>query len=72
MLIRAKVSPELSHQNRKVRGMRNCNKNDNECPYVQARKSVKQGKYIWSINDQVDCESENIVYLIQYYKENGK
>ena len=41
-----------------------------ECPYVQERKSVKKGKYTWSINDQVDCETENIVYLIQYNKEN--
>ena len=72
MLIRSKVSPEISHLKRKVRGMRKCNKNCHERPYVQERKSVKQGKNIWSINDQVDCESENIVYLIQYYKENGK
>ena len=33
---------------------------------------MKQGKYSWSINDQIDCESENIVYLIRCNKENFK
>ena len=41
-----------------------------ECPYVQDTKSVKKGNYTWSIDDQVDCEAENIVYLIQCNKEN--
>ena len=72
MLIRAKISPEIIHQKRKVRGMRKCSKNCHGCPYVQERKSVKQGKYILSINDQADCESENIVYLIQCNTENCK
>ena len=72
MLIRAKISPEIIHQKRKVRGMRKCSKICHGCPYVQERKSVKQGKFIWSIIDQVDCESENILYLIQCNKTNYK
>ena len=33
---------------------------------------LKAGKYTWSINDQVDCEKENIIYLIQCNKDNCK
>ena len=33
---------------------------------------LKAGKYTWSINDQVDCEKENIIYLIKCNKENCK
>ena len=32
----------------------------------------KLGNYTWSINDLVNCESKNIVYFIQYNKENCK
>ena len=61
-----------THVKRTVRGMTKCKYNCPECPYVQERKSVKFGRFIWSINDQVDCNSENIVYLIQCDKENCK
>ena len=50
--------------------MKKCTKQCHACPYIQERKSVKHGKYTWSINDQVNCNSKNIIYLIQCNKEN--
>ena len=70
LIIRAKVFPNNPHPIRKERGMKKCKNNCHECPYVQERKSVRSGKFSWSINDQVDCDTENIIYLIQCNKEN--
>ena len=69
-IIRAKVSPDIPHQRRVLKGMKKCTKQCHACPYIQERKSVKHGKYTWSINDQVNCNSKNIIYLIQCNKEN--
>ena len=52
--------------------MNKCNKQCQACPYIQERKSVNQGQYTWSINDHVDCDSKNIIYLSQYNKDNFK
>ena len=35
-----------------------------------SKKESQLKNYTWSIYDQVDWETENIVYLIQYNKEN--
>ena len=63
-------TPTFIIQKEKNKGMTKSKTNCPECPYVQERQSVKKGKYTWSINDQVDCDTENIVYLIQCNKEN--
>ena len=52
--------------------MTKCQKQCNACPFIQERKFLKLGKYTWYINDPVNSESKNIVYLIQYKKENCK
>ena len=71
-LIRAKISSNILHQKKKLRGMKKCKKQCHPCPFIQERKSVKQGQYTWAINDHVDCESKNIIYLIQCNKDNCK
>ena len=40
------------------------------CPFVKVRKNLRFGKFTWNIDSKVDCKKENIVYLIQYDKEN--
>jgi hypothetical protein len=70
-LIRAKVPKEMCHrEQRKLTGMKKCNKPCHTCPYIQERKKVKSGQYIWHINSSMDCRTENIIYLIQCDKEN--
>ena len=71
-LIRAKVTPQVIHEKRKIRGMKKCGKACHSCPYIKERKNVKSGKFTWNILDQVDCLSENVIYLIQCEKENCK
>ena len=71
-LIRAKVTPQVIHEKQKIRGMKKCGKACHSCPYIKERKNVKSGKFTWNILDQVDCLSENVIYLIQCEKENCK
>ena len=71
-IIRAKVSPNIPYPRRNLRGMKKCQKQCHVCSYIQKRKSVNSGKFTWSIKDHVDCNAENIIYLIQCDKENCK
>ena len=52
--------------------MKKCGKACHSCPYIKERKNIKSGKFTWNILDQVDCLSENVIYLIQCEKENCK
>ena len=52
--------------------MKRCTKQFHVYPYITERKSVEPGKFTWCIKDQVDFHTENIVYLIQCYKEQCK
>ena len=52
--------------------MKKCQKQCHICSYIQERKSIKSRKFTWSFNDHVDCNTENIIYLIQCDKENCK
>ena len=40
------------------------------CPYINERKSVKSGKFNWSIKESVNCDTYNIIYLISCDKYN--
>ena len=71
-IFRAKVCPNIPYPRRNLRGMKKCQKECHVCSYIQERKSVKSGKFTWSINDHVDCNTENIIYLIQCDRENCK
>ena len=71
-LIRAKVQTQNNTHKRIIRGMKKCGQSCHSCPYIQERKNIKQGKYTWNIPDSLDCNSENLVYLIQCQKQNCK
>ena len=70
-LIRAKVNPKNNRKsNRKLRGMKKCGQECHACPYINERKNIKSGNHTWNIENILDCNTENIVYLIQCDKEN--
>ena len=72
-LIRAKVPSEPKpYPQRKQRGMRKCGKNCTACPYIREVKSLNINNTEWKINQSLDCNISNCVYLIQCKKCNMK
>ena len=49
-----------------------CTKNCSACPFIREVKSLKINKGEWKINQSVNCESSNCVYLIECRKNNCK
>ena len=69
LLIRAKVPGDrrpLRFQN----GMTKCGRPCTACPYIRPNKKVriKENLY-WTINRKVDCQSFNVIYLLECDKE---
>ena len=65
-LIRAKV-PEIPriYPKRKINGMKKCNKPCLICPYIMKGKTIKGDTFTWNISNEVNCHTQNIVYLIE-------
>ena len=72
-LIRAKVPTAAPiYPQRERKGMNKCGK-CSICPFIKEGKEIKiQNKPNWSINKRVDCDSTNIIYLIECSKETCK
>jgi hypothetical protein len=69
-LIRAKVpSDPKPYPQRRQRGMRKCGKNCTACPYIKEVKSLNINRSAWKINQNLDCNISNCVYLIECKKE---
>lgn len=71
ILVRAKVpEPQRKHEQRTLRGMSKCGSNCTACPYIKTGNKVKvtKNKY-WNINRHVNCQSFNVVYLIECNKD---
>ena len=65
-LIRAKVPPNLKNRpQRKIPGMSKCRNQCHLCPYVKETKYIEERNIKWKINKSVNCETTNVVYLIQ-------
>jgi hypothetical protein len=62
------TDPEL-HPERKQRGMKKCGKNCTACPYIREVKSLSINKNEWKINQSLNCEISNCVYLIECRKD---
>ena len=69
-LIRAKVPSLKSKPRRVINGMHKCKKSCDICPYVKAGKVIKAAHTDVKVHLQKhhDCESRNIVYIIQCKK----
>ena len=68
-MIRAKVPEIVKRSKRDLPGMKKCN-NCPICPYVKVGKSVKStaNKYTVDINTSVNCQSKNLIYLLECKK----
>ena len=50
--------------------MQKCGKNCTACPYIREVKSLKINQTEWKINQSVNCEVSNCIYLIECRKNN--
>jgi hypothetical protein len=68
-LIRAKVPTDPKpYPSRRIRGMKKCGKNCSACPYIKEVKSLRINQNDWKINQSLDCEISNCIYLIECKK----
>ena len=58
--------------NKQSRGMKKCGKPCPTCPFVKEGKSIKYKKTNWEIYGKVNCETKNVIYLIECNKESCK
>ena len=58
-------------QAREQKGMTSCTKSCTSCPYIKTGKKIriKENSY-WDINRKVNCQSYNVVYMLECDKEN--
>ena len=45
--------------------MQRCNKQCPACPFIKEGKCIKTANSTWSINTHLNCESSNIIYMIE-------
>ena len=66
-IIRAKVAkPPKERPLRENCAMKRCGKQCTACPYIQEGKFVKiNGETQWKINKRVNCETRNVIYMIE-------
>ena len=74
ILVRARVpDPPRPYEKRQIKGMTKCGKACTACPYIKPGNKVKIAtNSYWNINRHVNCESFNIVCLIECTKETCK
>ena len=56
-------------QKRKSNGMKKCHRCP-LCPFIKEEKVITQNNTRWKLNTQINCQSENVVYMIICKKEN--
>ena len=73
-LVRAKIAdPPILRPKRELRGMAKCGQGCTACPYILEGRNIKKNNGLtWRINRKVDCNSYNIVYLIECDKDKCK
>ena len=50
--------------------MKKCGKNCTACPYIREVKSLRINNNEWKINQSLNCEISNCIYLIECKKDN--
>ena len=61
------ASPRMSEN-----GMKKCGKSCPACPFIYEGKFVKLNKRRWEIHGKLNCETKNIIYLIECKKQTCK
>ena len=69
-IIRAKVAPPTKERPlRENCGMKKCGQQCTACPYIYEGKFVKvNSESQWKINKRVNCETRNLIYMIECSK----
>ena len=71
MLIRAKVPENRRYEQRIKRGMNKCGRQCTACPLIKCGNKVKlKNNKEWNINKNVNCDSFNVIYLLECNKDN--
>ena len=71
MIIRAKVPEARRYEQRIKRGMNKCGKQCPACPFIKCGNKVKvNSKTDWNINKNMNCDSFNVIYLLECDKDN--
>ena len=66
-MIRSKVPPNPDQrQKRYMKGMQKCGIQCTACPYISETKKIKiNSRNTWLINRKLNCNSYNIIYMIE-------
>ena len=72
LTVNAKVPTPQLRPKRVLKGMKKCNKQCLACPFIMEGKDIKSGKLTWKINKPVNCQTSNIIYMIECNKCNEK
>ena len=67
--LRAKITKQMARPKRILKGMKRCGK-CKSCPFIKEGRSIKADKFTWSINKPFNCNSSNVVYLLECNKQN--
>ena len=72
-IIRSKIPKTQQIQPKRSNGgMKKCGKSCPTCPFIREGKYIKLNKGRWEIHGNVNCETKNVIYLIECKKENCK
>ena len=64
--IRAKVPPPPKNRPyRRLNGMKKCQHGCVICPFIREGKTVKGKDFTWNLNRPLNCNTRNIVYMIE-------
>ena len=65
-LIKAKVFNNKNRTSQRVlNGMKKCTKQCPLCPYVNEGKSIQSDNFTWFIRKNLNCQSKNVIYMIE-------
>ena len=69
IIVRAKVY-QKNRKQRKLKGMAKCNAPCTACPFIMEGSTITKSGKLWEIQKNLNCNSENIVYMIECQKDN--
>ena len=52
--------------------MKACGKQCSICPFIHEQKKISFNNFTWNINQKLDCNTSNIIHIIECTKDNCK
>ena len=72
-LIKAKTyQKKRKYPQRNLIGMKRCKSGCTMCPYVKTGTNIENTNFTWKIRKNVDCNTTNVIYMIECTKETCK